>query len=164
MQNFTEKIVWPVLRVTMGWYFLWPFIDKVFGLGFNTAAGKGWIDGFSPTYGFLAKGTKGPFAHYFQAMAGSHMVEWLFMIGLLLIGVCLIIGVGVRVACYSGTVMLILMYLASAIWPLHNPFLDEHLVNAIVLIGLAGSTSNLYLGLGRRWTKTKLVQKFPILQ
>ncbi|NTW22641.1 DoxX family membrane protein [Candidatus Falkowbacteria bacterium] len=164
MQNLSEKFVWPLLRILMGWYFLWPFIDKIFGLGFGTPAGKGWLDGVSPTYGFLAKGTKGPFAAYFQALAGNQFVEWLFMIGLLLIGLSLILGIGMRIACFSGMAMMVLFYLAGSIWPLHNPFLDEHIVNGLLLLGLLGTNSNMRFGFGAAWTKTKLVKRYPILQ
>ncbi len=164
MQSLSEKLIWPVLRIVLGWYFFWPFIDKVFGLGFNTPAGKAWIDGVSPTYGFLAKATKGPFASYFQAMAGSHFVEWLFMIGLLLIGLSLMLGVAMRLACFSGATMMALMYLAGSIWPLHNPFLDEHIVNGLLLIGLSGTGANMRFGLGAAWSKVGLVKRFPFLQ
>jgi CPA2 family monovalent cation:H+ antiporter-2 len=40
----------------MGFVFLWAFLDKTFGFGYATASGKGWIDGGSPTEGFLALG------------------------------------------------------------------------------------------------------------
>ncbi len=30
----------------MGWTFFWAFADKLFGLGYATEAGKGWIDGW----------------------------------------------------------------------------------------------------------------------
>ena len=34
-----------VLRILYGLTFLWAFIDKVFGFGYATPSGKGWIDG-----------------------------------------------------------------------------------------------------------------------
>ena len=87
-----------LLRIGLGWIFLWAFIDKVFGLGFATEAGKHWLTGASPTMGFLKFGTKGPLAGVFQAMAGSPVVDWLFMLGLLLIGLALILGIGMKIA------------------------------------------------------------------
>lgn len=53
MEEIKGKYIWGLLRLGMGWIFFWAFIDKVFGLGFATATGKGWIDGVSPTFGFL---------------------------------------------------------------------------------------------------------------
>src|SRR5689334_12004100 len=41
------------LRLLTGFVFLWAFLDKTFGLGYATASGKGWLDGGSPTKGFL---------------------------------------------------------------------------------------------------------------
>ena len=41
--------VWPVLRIALGFVFLWTFLDKTFGLGFATPAEKAWVTGASPT-------------------------------------------------------------------------------------------------------------------
>ncbi len=48
----TGRVV-AVLRIAFGLTFLWAFVDKLFGLGYATPAGKGWIDGGDPTAGFL---------------------------------------------------------------------------------------------------------------
>jgi thiosulfate dehydrogenase (quinone) large subunit len=136
MASRKERIVWFVLRVMMGWIFLWPFLDKLFGWGFATEVGKGWINGVSPTFGFLNFGTKGVFSPIFKAIAGNVLVDWLFMIGLLLIGLSLIFGMAMRLATWSGVSILALMYIAGFMPPEHNPFLDEHLIYAMVLIVL----------------------------
>jgi thiosulfate dehydrogenase (quinone) large subunit len=156
--------IWGTLRIVMGWTFLWPFLDKVWGLGFATEPGKGWIDGSSPTLGFLKFGTKGPFASFYQSLAGHPVIDCLFMVGLLLIGLALILGIGVKIAGFSGALLLLLMYTAGFIPPEHNPFIDEHLINAIVLIGLAVSNAGNYFGFGRAWGNTRLVQKFSVLK
>ena len=49
------------LRISLGWVFLWAFLDKAFGLGHETAHADAWIRGGSPTKGFLAFGAAGPF-------------------------------------------------------------------------------------------------------
>jgi thiosulfate dehydrogenase [quinone] large subunit len=64
----------------MGLIFLWAFFDKLLGLGFATKAENAWINGGSPTSGFLLHGTKGPFAEFFQSLAGIPTVDWLFMV------------------------------------------------------------------------------------
>jgi thiosulfate dehydrogenase [quinone] large subunit len=148
----------------MGWLFLWPVLDKLFGLGFATESGEGWIDGASSTYGFLTFATKGPFAEFYQGMAGSAAVEWLFLLGLLGAGLTLLLGIGGRLGAASGLMLLLMMYTASAIWPEHNPFLDDHIVYAGVLTGLALTDSGRYLGLGGRWQRTRLVQRMGILR
>ena len=149
-----DKYVWGVLRILLGWTFLWGFIDKLYGLGFATAADKSWLDGVSPTFGFLKFATKGPFAGFYQSLAGNPVVDWMFMMGLLLIGLALILGIGTRVACYSGMLMMAMMYTSGFIWPEHNPFVDEHVINAIILLGLAISDSGKYIGFGN-WSRSQ---------
>ena len=52
--------IWALPRFSLGWIFLWAFVDKLFGLGFATESGKGWIDGGSPIFGFLNFAARGP--------------------------------------------------------------------------------------------------------
>lgn len=151
------------LRILMGWTMLWAFLDKVFGLGFTTAAEKSWLDGVSPTLGFLKFATKGPFDGLFQAMAGNAVVDWLFMLGLLLIGLAMIVGIGVRIAGWSGAVLMLLMWLA-VLPPEHNPVIDEHVIQLVVFLLLAVKCSGHTLGLGKWWTQTALVKKYPVLR
>lgn len=146
--------VWAVVRLMMGWTFLWPFLDKTFGFGHETPSAGAWIHGGSPTSGFL-KGSVGPFSGIYHSMSGSMIADWGFMIGLLLIGVALLSGIGVRVAAIGGAVLLVLMWSAS-LPPANNPFMDEHLVYAVVLIGLALVSAGNTLGFGRWWAKIGL--------
>ena len=159
-----ESYVWATLRLGMGWIFFWAFIDKVFGLGFATAADKAWLAGGSPTYGFLAFGAKGPFAEMYGAMAGNVVVDWLFMLGLAYIGTTLLLGLNVKLGAYAGVLMMGLMYTAGFILPEHNPFLDEHIIFAIILIGLAVTAAGHTMGLGRWWADTPLVRRYPVLE
>lgn len=155
--------VWALLRVALGWVFLWAFLDKAFGLGFATEREAAWIEGGSPTEGFLAFGTKGPFADAYQAMAGAALADWLFMIGLLGIGLALVLGVGMRIAAAAGTLLLVLMW-SAALPPENNPFMDDHLVYAGLLIGLAMVRAEDTLGLGKTWGATELVQRYRWLK
>lgn len=156
--------VWAALRLGMGWIFLWAFIDKVFGLGFATKAAGAWLNGGSPTLGFLKFGTKGPFADLYQAMAGNAVVDWLFMLGLLAIGLPLVLGIGVRIAAGIGVIMLALMYTAGFLPPKSNPFLDQHVIYAVIMIGLILARPGHLLGLGGYWARTRLVKRYPILE
>lgn len=160
----SDKLVWGLVRISLGWIFLWAFLDKTFGLGFATLPERAWLAGGSPTAGFLTNATKGPFAELFKAMAGNPFVDWLFMIGLLCIGAALLLGIGVRIACYAGTLMLVLMYFAGFIPPENNPVIDDHVIYALVLIGLSLSPAGSWLGFGTGWSKTKLVKKYPMLK
>jgi thiosulfate dehydrogenase [quinone] large subunit len=55
-------------------------------------------------------------------------------------------------------------YTLTAIWPEHNPFVDEHVVYAIALVVIAMMGAGRYLGLGERWEHTALVKRFPVLK
>jgi len=158
----TARKVFALARISIGWVFLWAFLDKLFGLGFATASEDAWIEGGSPTFGFLEFGTSGPLQEFFQSFAGAAWADWLFMIGLLGIGLALMLGIGVRIAAVTGATLLVLMW-AAALLPEHNPFMDDHLVYALVLIGLALSDSGETWGFGRSWKQTTLVQRFPFL-
>ncbi len=165
MPSKTETVL-GLLRIALGWIFLWPFLDKTFGLGYATPEERAWVNGGHPTRGFLGN-SEGWFEDVFRGMADSVVVEWLFMMGLLLIGLALILGVGVRVAAVSGTVMLLLMYLAEVPFQkgeANNPAIDDHIVYALALLALAGLRAGRFLGLGRWWSRQPLVQRQPWLE
>lgn len=149
--------------MSLGWIFLWAFLDKMFGLGFTTTPEQAWVNGGSPTIGFLKFATKGPFAELFQGLAGNMLVDWLFMVGLLGIGAALMLGIGMRLASYSGVLMLAFMYLA-VIPPEHNPFMDDHLIYGMTLLLLPMLHAGRHWGLGGWWSNTGLVKRFGMLE
>jgi len=155
------RYVWAITRLCLGWTFLWPFLDKTFGLGHETTSAHAWINGGSPSFGFLS-GATGPFAGFYQSIAGAGWVNWMFMIGLLGIAVALLLGIGMRIAAVSGAVLLVLMWSAS-LPPQDDIFMDNHIIYALVLIGLALVAAGNTFGLGRWWTQTSLVRRFPWL-
>ena len=161
-----------VLRIGFGLTFLWAFVDKLFALGFATgravdpATGAetvdrfgdaAWINGGSPTEGFLAFGTKGPFAELYQSMAGAAWADWLFMLGLLGIGTALTLGIGMRLATAGGAVLYLLMWTA-ALPPANNPVIDDHVLGAITMVVLGLTAAGATWGLGGRWNRTSLVR------
>jgi thiosulfate dehydrogenase [quinone] large subunit len=149
-------------RIAIGWVFLWAFLDKTFGLGFATPSEGAWLEGGSPTTGFLAH-ADGTFAGFFNSMAGQGWADWLFMAGLLGIGVGLVLGVFMNLAAASGALLLVLMWAAEL--PLeNNPFMDDHLVYAAVLALLALLGAGRYLGVGASWQRLPIVGRHPILR
>ncbi|CAL9650412.1 hypothetical protein [Streptomyces sp. enrichment culture] len=163
----TRGYVFAGLRLLTGFVFLWAFLDKTFGLGYATPSGKGWIDGGSPTRGFLGGVAVGPMESTFHAWAGDAWADRLFMLGLLGIGVALTAGVALRLAAVAGTAMMALMWIAE--WPpakhlsdgtasmSTNPFADYHVVYALVLIALAAAGAGATWGLGRVWARLPFV-------
>ncbi|MGC4806450.1 hypothetical protein [Micromonospora sp. DT233] len=151
------------LRLALGWIFLWAFLDKTFGLGISTPAKNAWIDGGSPTKGFLANGTAGPFKGFYTGIAGAAWADWLFMIGLAAIGTALILGIGLRIAAIAGGLLMVMMWTA-VLPPSTNPFMDDHLINAGLLALLALTAAGDTLGLGQVWKRLPIVQRLPWLQ
>ncbi|EGX54803.1 integral membrane protein SCJ12.13c [Streptomyces zinciresistens K42] len=163
-----------LLRLVTGFVFLWAFLDKTFGLGYATPSGRGWIDGGSPTKGFLGSVAAGPMRSTFHSWAGAAWVDVLFMLGMLGIGLALVAGVALRLTAVAGTVMMVLMWAAE--WPpartladgtpsmSTNPFADYHVVYALVLVVLAACSAGDTLGLGRLWSGLPFVRRGPWLR
>ena len=151
------------LRLALGWTFLWAFLDKTFGLGYATPKEGAWLEGGSPTEGFLTFAAKGPFKGIYNDIAGAAWADWLFMIGLAGIGIALILGVFVNIASASGALLLVLMWTA-VMMPENNPFMDDHLIYAGLLGLLALMHAGRYLGLGAMWERMPFVQKYPLFR
>jgi thiosulfate dehydrogenase [quinone] large subunit len=116
---------------------------------------------------------KGPFVDFYQTITGFQMteagptsaawVDWVYMLSMLAIGLALILGIGVKLASIGGIIWMAIFYTATAIWPEHNPFVDDHVVSALVLGALFFANAGIYLGLGKVWQRTELVRRHPIL-
>lgn len=162
-----------VLRIAFGLTFLWAFFDKLLALGYATGRDEAgnvdrfgdaaWIHGGSPTEGFLKFGADGPFDSFYHSIAGDAWADWLFMAGLLGIGVALTAGIGMRIAAASGALLYVLMW-TVVLPPENNPVLDDHLLGAISLVVLALLGAGSTWGLGRRWAETELVHRYPVLK
>ena len=180
-QSDTDEVrggrIWGVLRLSIGWVFLWAFLDKLLALGFasgrNPETGvadrfgdAAWINGGSPTDGFLSFGlhTKEPFTGFYEGLVGSSFIEWAYMLSMAAIGIALVLGIATRLAAGAGIVWMLLFYTAAALSPENNPFMDDHIIYAIVLAGIAVVGGGRYLGLGRQWERLSFVQKYPILR
>jgi thiosulfate dehydrogenase [quinone] large subunit len=157
-----------IARVVIGFTFLWAFVDKLFGLGFATPSSRAWINGGTPAQGFI-KSIEGPFKDVFQVFANP-LGDWLFMIGLLGIGVAMIAGAGLRIAAVAGTLLMLFMFLAE--WPTAtslvdgkvvsgstNPLVDSHWHEALLLIISAVTLAGDTWGLGTWWGNLDFVRK-----
>lgn len=166
--------IWGLLRLLLGWTFLWAFLDKTFALGYATGVDSitgvvtrfgdaAWINGGSPTSGYLEFATRGPLASFYQGLAGQSWLDGLFMLSLLILGLALLLGIGVRLASIGGIIWLALMY-TSTMLPENNPITDDHIVQILVLAGIAYVGAGRYLGFGRRWEEVPIVKRHPILR
>jgi thiosulfate dehydrogenase [quinone] large subunit len=154
---------WVAIRFVLAFTLLWAFFDKLFGLGFATPVGQGWLAGNSPTSGYLNFGTSGIFGGLFQGLANNVVVDSLFMLGLLAIGLALLLGIGLKVAAVAGTLFFGLLWLSN-FPPVNNPIVDEHIVYIAALWGIMLSRSGRWLGLGNWWTEKRFVRRHPILE
>lgn len=151
-----------VLRLATGFIFLWAFVDKTFGLGFSTPVERAWINGGTPSQGFLnSDSVTGPLKPFFASIA-SPLSDVLFMLGMLGIGVAVVLGIGLRLSAVAGTVIMVLMYLAE--WPFAagtastNPAVDYHIIYALALIVVAATAAGETWGLGVWWKRLPFVR------
>jgi len=151
-----------ILRLATGFIFLWAFLDKTFGLGFSTPTERAWINGGTPSQGFLmSDGVTGPLKGFFASIA-SPLTDVLFMAGMLGIGLAVVLGIGLRISAVVGTAIMVLMYLAE--WPFTaytastNPLVDYHIIYALALIVIAATAAGNTWGLGTQWKKLPVVR------
>ncbi len=175
-----------LLRLSIGFIFLWAFLDKCFGLGYATPSAKSWNFGTgtgNPTAGYLKFGVnpKGPFASFFHSLGDTAMkggpnswINWLFMLGLLGIGLGLVLGIVARITAVCGVLMLTSMYLASAPWAQYtdatganqsqNPIVDEHLVYIFAILAMLYVGAQYAWGLGKVWSNLGPIKNIKWLQ
>lgn len=162
-ESSVTRRVLAVLRIATGFIFLWAFLDKTFGLSYSTPNARAWIHGGSPTKGFLSNVEVGPLQSFFHSIAGNPITDWLFMLGLLGVGVALIVGAGLRLAAVGATLMMAMMWIAE--WPLAqttatgdpsgstNPIVDYHVIYALVAIVCALSYAGRTWGISSWWER-----------
>lgn len=154
---------WSILRIGLGYIFLWAFFDKLIGLGFATCKNKlsgavdvgcsqSWVHGGSPTDGFLSHGVTGPLSNFYHQIAGNVFVDWSFMLGLLFIGVGLAFGTWIKSAAVAGMVMMALMW-SSLLWPANAPGVDEHFIYFLALFGILTTSARPLWTIKQRWIK-----------
>lgn len=161
------------LRIVFGLTFLWAFFDKLLALGFHTGYGQdgtldrfgdaAWINGGSPTEGFLKFAADGPFKEFYNSLGGTAFADWAFMLGLLGIGTALTFGIAMRLAAYAGALLYVMMW-TVVLPPENNPVLDDHIIGAVALVALALTHAGDTWGFGKQWSRTHLASKATILR
>lgn len=158
-------------RIALGLTFLWAFLDKTLGLGWSTPSERSWVSGGSPTKGFLSHVDVGPLSDFFHGLAGQPVIDWLFMVGLLGIGLAFTLGIAKWVSAISGALMMMMMWAAE--WPparltatgeasgSANPVVDYHLIYALAMITLAVLGAGKTWGLARQWRAGTLGRALP---
>jgi uncharacterized membrane protein YphA (DoxX/SURF4 family) len=97
-----RKVFITILRIAIGWHFLYEGLAKIMEGGWTAA-------------GYLS-GTSGFLSGFYHWLANSpsllRLTDVLNMYGLLLIGLALFIGIFIRAAAFSGALLLVLYYFA----------------------------------------------------
>jgi uncharacterized membrane protein YphA (DoxX/SURF4 family) len=136
MNNQNKITVWffTILRIIVGWHFLFEGISKLFNPNWSSTS-------------YLME-SKWLFSGFFHWLIGNttslQVVDFLNIWGLIIIGLCLFIGLFTRAASISGALLLLLYYVANPPFvysslPTTNHFyiINYNLIEALVLIVLA---------------------------
>ena len=127
-----ESFAISVLQMAIGWHFLYEGIAKI--------TVENWS---SQSYLANTTGFFSPFYHWLAASSAIGIIDWLNILGLILIGLALFIGCFIRIAAAGGAIMLLLYYFAyppfgfsllTASSESHLYIVNFLLVEAIVLI------------------------------
>lgn len=127
-----------LLRVSMGWVFLFAAIRQIPNPDFSAA-------------GFMSGATTFPW--FFQLMSTAPfltVIDFVIPWAHLLIGLGLILGFGVRLAAIGGATLMFLYYLPRLDFPMVGPqnfIVEYHLVYALVIVYLAAVKAGRVFGL-----------------
>lgn len=144
-----------LVRIAVGIIFLWAGLEKVFGSGpegFSAAGFLGHATGGTLGWPFVAPGTEGPFNPTVDLWVGLStntgamaIINFLVPYGQIGIGLSLILGLFTRFAAATGTLMMLLFFVAA--WDFEFGIVNQHLTYAFVtfLLGYLGSGN--YYGL-----------------
>ncbi|MEO6956002.1 MAG: hypothetical protein ABI137_04595 [Antricoccus sp.] len=152
-----------LVRILIGWMFIWTFIDRTFGLGRPTSHDQAWTRGGSPIDGFVGSardsGSRNPVPGFWQFLSEQHAwVNIVLMVLIAVIGVLLVLGFGMWFSCVAGAILLLLQWFTA--WPIKdNLFLNSALLGAVVLIALLACNAGSFVGLGKRWQHQEKVTR-----
>lgn len=138
-------LVWLVVRLCVGWTFLWAGWEKMDGGWFSSTAG---LDGFLGNAGSarMTAGAHAPVATWFATLS-NHLflpadgfLTWLVPIGEFAIGAGLILGVFTAAAAFFGGLLNLLFLLAGSLSAGLNPIM----LSLELLLVAAGPAAYLY--------------------
>lgn len=150
-----------VFRILLGWIMIWPFFDKLLGLGFATPRGSGMIDGGSPS-SFVTWITGGIFKGVYESLAGNPAIDIILMAALLVLGMTLTLGFASKLSTLGMTAFLLVMY-TIVVPPTDNPVIDDHILLAVGMLAVYLLGGFERLSINEKWKESPLVKRFPIL-
>jgi uncharacterized membrane protein YphA (DoxX/SURF4 family) len=165
MKNQNKATVWffTILRIVIGWHFLFEGISKLFNPNWSSAS-----------YLIESKWLFSGFFHWLISNNTSlQVVDFLNIWGLILIGFCLFVGLFTRVSSVFGALLLFLYYIANPPFvyssiPSTNHFyiVNYNLIEGFVLIILATFREDYLFGMQRLisfYHLKRKEEKFPTM-
>lgn len=151
----TQANILALLRIAMGMFLLYAGVVKVINPAWSAA-------------GYL-KGAK-TFSGFYQSLTDPNILpiinflnEW----GLVVLGIALIVGIGVRLAGMAGAGLMILYYFPVLDFPYIAPYsfiVDEHIIYALALLVLASFRAGRTWGLERWCASLPICARYPRLR
>lgn len=147
-----EKISLFLLRLSLGWIFLYSGFTKVTNPEWTAA---GFLKGSLTFPGFF---------HLFTAPNILPTVNFFNEWGQLLLGMSLILGIGVRLSSILGVLLMSLYYFPQLAFPYIGKtsyLIDDHIVYSLVLIYFAVTRAGRVYGLENWCANLPICRKFP---
>ena len=143
-----------ILRIALGWLFLYAGLTKIINPSWTASSYLSAAKTFPEFYLWLTSDSILPIVNFIN--------EW----GLVLLGISLILGIGVRLSSVLGVILMILYYLPILEFPTigHGYIVDEHIVYALVLTFFAAVRAGRYWGLESWCASLPICRRFPGLR
>ncbi|MBI2013290.1 MAG: DoxX family protein [Candidatus Colwellbacteria bacterium] len=143
-----------ILRVSTGWLMFYAGITKILDPQWSAAGYLQNAKTFSGIYAWFASPGILPIINFIN--------EW----GLTLLGVSLILGIAVRLSSLLGVLLMFLYYFPVLEFPYippHSFIVDDHIINAAVLLFLASARAGRVWGLENWCTNLPICRRYPKL-
>lgn len=150
-----QKISLFLLRVSLGWMFFYAGITKVLNPNWSAAEYVGGAKTFVNFFQWLLQPGILPIVNFVN--------EW----GLVLLGVSLILGIGVRLASVLGAILMLLYYLPILDFPYpnaHSFIVDDHIIYVAALLFLGAMKAGRTWGLENWCAGLPICRKYPALR
>lgn len=155
MFKHVEQLILFLLRISLGWVFLFAALRQIPDPSWSAAGFLSGAKTFPGLFEFFASPTVLPYLDAF--------IPWVH----LLIGAALMLGLGVRLAAWGGALLMVLYYLPRLegfMVGANNFIVEYHLVYALVLLLLAAMHAGRIFGLEQWAQKQPLVSRSSILR
>jgi len=157
----TTVLILTLLRIVIGWHFLYEGIVKLFNPNWSSAS-----------YLMESKWLFSGFFHWLISNSSTlGIVDFLNTWGLIVIGLSLFMGIFSRVAGFAGALMLLMYYIASPPFVSSNIpstshffLINYNLIEALILVALSAFPKEYFWGVQRLWffyQSKRKEQKFP---